>query len=205
MQNLADNNNTINVKYPFVRITGIWLILIGTVVVLATFVGGRYELNPFIFMFGYAISLYITELNSFVKKKYTLNGQFNTLQKKMAKYGDISLFPLMFIMGGSFIPSGDWRMVWLGTLLATGIHFLMFIPVHGRGMIYLSILCTILAITGILFKEIPFMAIGVLDGVVKIVFGVYLFFKYDTYLAKITSIIDGGMTDGRQQDENLSS
>ena len=64
MQNLADNNNTINVKYPFVRITGIWLILIGTVVVLATFVGGRYELNPFIFMFGYAIDRKSTRLNS---------------------------------------------------------------------------------------------------------------------------------------------
>lgn len=200
MQNFTYNNQTKKVKHPFVRITGIWLVLIGTVVVLATLVGGRYELNPFIFMVGYGISLYITEFNSFVKNKYILNGKLNTLQKKMAKYGDISLFPLMFVLGGSFIPSGDWRMVWLGTLLATGIHFLMFIPVHGPVMTYLSLICTILAITGIIFKEIPFMTIGFIDGILKIIVGLYLFLKYDIYLEKITSIVER-----RHEDENLSS
>jgi len=123
MQKLLGNNYNKTVKYPFARITGIWLVLIGSVIALATLVGGRFELNPYVFMGGYGISLYITEFYPYVKRKYTLKGELNALQKKMAKYGVISLFPLMFIMGGSFIPSGDWRMVWLGTLMATGIHF----------------------------------------------------------------------------------
>lgn len=184
MQNLLHNDYGKTVKYPLIRVIGIWLILIGLVITLATLVGGRFELNPFVFMGGYGISLYITEINTYVKRKYTLKNEFTTLQKKMSKYGDISLFPLTFIMGGSFIPSGDWRMVWLGTLMATGIHFLLFIPVHGRAMLYLSVLCTILSITGMFFKDIPFLVFGVLDGLVKIGFGVYLFFRYDAYLTK---------------------
>ena len=181
-------NNSITVKYPLVRVVGVWLVLIGSVITFSTLIGGRFELNPFVFMGGYGISLYITELNPYMKRKYTLNGKLDTMQKKMAKYGDISLFPLMFIMGGSFIPSGDWRMVWLGTLMATGIHFLLFIPVHGRIMLYLSVLCTILPIAGMFFKDIPFLAFGVLDGLVKIGFGLYLFLRYDTYLTKSSSV-----------------
>jgi len=191
MQNLLLNDYAKTVKYPLIRVIGIWLVLIGSVITLSTLVGGRFELNPFVFMGGYGISLYITELNPYVKRKYTLKGELNTLQKKMAKYGDISLFPLMFIMGGSFIPSGDWRMVWLGTLMATGIHFLLFIPVHGRVMLYLSVLCTIWPITGMFFKDIPFLVFGVLDGLVKIGFGVYLFLRYDSYLTKNALVGEG--------------
>ncbi|MBV1756459.1 MAG: hypothetical protein KMY55_01325 [Dethiosulfatibacter sp.] len=184
MKRLFDNNYNKTLSFPFIRVIGIWLILIGSVIVLATVVGGTFELNPFVFMGGYGLSLYITEFNPILKRKYTLEGELNTQQKKMSKYGDISLFPLMFIMGGSFIPSGDWRMVWLGTLIATGIHFLLFIPVHGRSMLYLSALCTILPIIGIVFRDIPFLVFGILDGVVKIGFGLYLFLRYEVYLAK---------------------
>lgn len=191
MQKLFLNEYAKTVKYPLIRVIGIWLVLIGSVITLATLVGGRFELNPFVFMGGYGISLYITELNPYVKRKYTLQGELNALQKKMAKYGDISLFPLIFIMGGSFIPSGDWRMVWLGTLIATGIHFLLFIPVHGRVMLYLSVICTIWLIAGIFFKEVPFLLFGVLDGLLKIGFGVYLFLRYDSYLRK-SALVDEG-------------
>ncbi|UNC92062.1 hypothetical protein HUE98_08110 [Candidatus Contubernalis alkalaceticus] len=164
--------------------------LIGSVLVLATLVGGSFELNPFVFMIGYGLSLYVTELNPYVKRKYSLKGEMNSLQKKMAKYGDISLFPLVFIMGGSFISSGDWRMVWLGTLLATGIHFLLFIPVHGRVMLYLSILCSIIPIAGIFFANTPFLVFGLLDGVVKISFGLYMFYRWEAYLAGNTSFAE---------------
>ena len=189
MKKNLGNNYVKTKKYPLVRVCGVWLVLIGSFIILATLVGGKFKLNPLVFMMGYGISLYITEFNPYVKRKYALKGRLNTEQKKMAKYGDISLFPLMFIMGGSFIPSGDWRMVWLGTLIATGIHFLLFIPVHGQVMLYISLLCTILPISGVVFKDIPFMVFGILDGVVKIGFGLYLFVKYDSYLAENISFV----------------
>lgn len=163
------------VYYPLLRVIGIWLMLIGTVIAIATLAGGRFELNPIVFMVGYGLSLYVTEFHPYVKKKYSLPGELSPFQKKMAKYGDISLFPLMFVMGGSFIPSGDWRMVWLGTLLATGIHFLLFIPVHGRIMLYLSLVCSAVAVSGMMLSNMPFLYFGLLDAGIKIAFGLYLF------------------------------
>lgn len=88
-----------------------------------------------------------------------------------------SKYPLIRVIG-----------IWLVLIgfvitLAT-IHFLLFIPVHGRVRLYLSVLCTILPITGIFFKDIPFLVFGILDGLVKIIFGLYLFLRYDAYLTK---------------------
>ena len=75
-------------------------------------------------------------------------------------------------------------MVWLGTLMATGVHFLLFIQVHGTAMLYLSNICTILPIAGVAFRDLPFLIIGVLDGAVKVLFGSYLFFRAESYLAR---------------------
>ena len=161
-------------EYPLVRVSGVWLLLIGTVIAVATLVGGRFELNPFVFMVGYGVSLFVTEFHPYVKTRFAGPGELNSFQKKMARYGDIYLFPLMFIMGGSFIPSGDWRMVWLGTLLATGIHFLLFVPVHGKPMAHLSLLCSTIALAGMLLSAVPFLYFGLLDGAVKMAFGIYL-------------------------------
>jgi hypothetical protein len=175
MSNISNNKSSGAVKYPFLRVTGIWLILIGSVIAIATLLGGRFELNPIVFMVGYGLSLVVTAFHPYLKTKYRLEGELNHFQEKMAGYGYISLFPLMFILGGSFIPSGNWRMVWLGTFLATGIHFLLFIPVHGSAMLYLSLTSSALAISGMVLSHLPFLYFGLLDGGIKIAFGIYLF------------------------------
>ena len=50
-------------------------------------------------------------------------------QNKIAKYSVFLLFILMFLLGGPFFATENWRLVWLGALLATALHF------------FLSILC----------------------------------------------------------------
>ncbi|RSK29117.1 hypothetical protein EJF36_20765 [Bacillus sp. HMF5848] len=157
------------------RLCGLWLVFIGGVIVLATVIGGPFVLNPFIFMIGYGVGIYLTDFNKWVQQKFT-DGDLSKFQLKMSKYGVMSLFPLMFMLGGPFIPSGDWRMVWLGTFLATGIHFFPFYYVHGKSMIYLAIVCSVLAIVGMFMKEIPFIYFGIMDGGVKTIFGIYLLF-----------------------------
>lgn len=166
-----------NIKLEFnaKRLCGLWLLIIGMVIVLATVVGGEFVLNPIVFTIGFGIGFYLTNFNKTIEAKLT-DGVSTRFQEKMAKIGLFSLFPLIFILGGSFIPSGDWRMVWLGTLLATGIHFLPFYFVHGKSMIYLSILTSVMAIIGMFSNEIPFLYFGLADGTIKTVFGVYLLF-----------------------------
>lgn len=154
---------------------GLWLHIIGAVIIAATLVGGEFVLNPIVFMIGFGLGFYLTNYNKSILTKFT-DGEFSKFQEKMSTIGVISLFPLIFILGGSFIPSGNWNMMWLGALLATGIHFLPFYFVHGKSMIYLAVACSILAIIGMLSKEIPFLYFGVADGIVKVLFGLYLLF-----------------------------
>ncbi|WP_207638011.1 DUF6609 family protein [Butyrivibrio sp. FC2001] len=42
-----------------------------------------------------------------------------------------ALFVLMFAIAGPFIPGWHWRQIWLGVLLATAIHLLLWFVVHG--------------------------------------------------------------------------
>ncbi|MGM0640351.1 MAG: DUF6609 family protein [Thermotogota bacterium] len=163
---------------PFIRLVGLWLMLIGIVILISLLIGGKFFLNPFVFMIGYSLSIYIVEFNVSIRKKFILKGELSKFQKKMSKYGDISLFPLIFIFGGSFIPTGDWRLVWLNVFLATGIHFLFFLPVNGKIMLYLSLLCTLNPLIGIIFDDTPFIIFGLLDFIIKFSFGIYIFIKH---------------------------
>ncbi|MFA9559474.1 DUF6609 family protein [Evansella sp. AB-rgal1] len=168
-------DKNVKLKFNGKRLCGLWLLIIGAVIIAATVVGGEFVLNPIIFMIGFGIGFYLTNYNKSILDRFT-DGEFSSFQEKMSSIGVLSLFPLIFILGGSFIPGGDWRMMWLGALLATGIHFLPFYFVHGKSMIYLAITCSVLAIIGMISIEIPFLYFGVADGIVKILFGIYLLF-----------------------------
>ena len=86
------------------------------------------------------------------------------------------LFPLMFVLAGSFFPMQNWRMIWLMTFLAVGIHFIPFYFVHGISMIGIAILCSANAVIGIFLPIIPFIVLAFIDGLIKIGFGIYLLF-----------------------------
>jgi hypothetical protein len=82
----------------------------------------------------------------------------------------------MFCFAGAFIPGWHWRMIWLGVLLATGIHFFLLFYVHGKSMIILGTICILIAILGYVFATVPFLYFGVADGITKIIFGTYMMF-----------------------------
>ncbi|MBX3001197.1 MAG: hypothetical protein KF893_21920 [Caldilineaceae bacterium] len=65
-------------------------------------------------------------------------------------------------------------MIWLGALLATAIHFIPFAAVHGRALLWLSIPLILNSIAGLLLPEIPFYVFGMLDGFIKLLFGMAL-------------------------------
>lgn len=157
------------------RLCGLWLLIIGTVIIAATVIGGKFIVNPIVFMIGFGIGFYLTNYNKTIHARFT-DGEFSKFQEKISSIGVFSLFPLIFFLGGSFIPGGDWRMVWLGTFLATGVHFLIFYYVHGKSMIYLAAACSIVAILGMLMKETPFIYFGMIDGMIKALFGIYLLY-----------------------------
>lgn len=167
------------------RSCGLWLVLIGMVLIIAILFENNFLVNPFIFLFGYYICFYIVNINKKIRKKLS-QGAFSKFQIKMIYISLVLLFVLMFFIAGSFIPRWNWRLIWLGVLLATGIHFFILYYVHGKTMIFLGLICTVISILGYVLPAVPFICFGVADGITKICFGVYmLFFSNPTRIEKI--------------------
>lgn len=162
-------------KYNDKRCCGLWFLIIGIVIIISAIFGGEQKINPVIFTVGFAIGFYISAINKKVLAKLSW-GELSKFQNNMAIFSIVILFPLMFILAGSFFPTQNWRMIWLGTFLAVGFHFFPFYFVHGISMIGIAVLCSANAIIGIFFPTIPFIIFAFIDGIIKVVFGIYLLF-----------------------------
>lgn len=86
------------------------------------------------------------------------------------------LFILMFLLGGPFFATENWRLIWLGALMATALHFFPYYFVHGKSMIFLGLICAINISVGYIFTDIPLEVIAYIDSAIKFVFGIYLLF-----------------------------
>jgi len=51
---------------------------------------------------------------------------------KIGNLAIVIMIVLASIFGAFFIPSMNFRMMWLGALLAAGLHLLLFYFVHGK-------------------------------------------------------------------------
>ena len=154
---------------------GLWLMLIGIVLIVSTVFGGKFLVNPFVFLAGYYACFVGVNVNKKLRKKLSQGG-ISKVQIRMIYISIAALFVLMFAIAGPFIPGWHWRQIWLGVLLATAIHFLLWFVVHGWSMIILGIVCIIISVIGYAFVDVPLYMIYLADAVVKIAFGAYLFF-----------------------------
>ena len=109
------------------RSCGLWLLLIGLVLAISLACGGDFYINPFVFMAGYYICFYIANINKKVRQHFS-NGKFSKFQIKIVYISIALLFILMFLIAGPFFAGGRWKFLWLGVLLATGLHFFILYP-----------------------------------------------------------------------------
>ena len=100
-------------------------------------------------------------------------GPISKFQIKMIFVSIAFMFFMMFCIAGPYIPSMNWRMIWLGVNLATGLHFSGFYFVHGKSMIALGMICPLLAVCGYIFADQTLVFL-IADAIVKLIFGVYL-------------------------------
>ena len=134
------------------RSCGLWLILVGAVLMISMAFGGKFLINPITFLLGYYVSFYIANINKKVRQKLS-QGKASKFQIKMIFVSIAFMFFMMFCIAGPYIPSMNWRMIWLGVNLATGLHFSGFYFVHGKSMIALGMICTLLAVCGYIFAD----------------------------------------------------
>ncbi|PZD93089.1 hypothetical protein DNH61_25250 [Paenibacillus sambharensis] len=157
------------------RSCGLWFIIIGLVITMATTFGGSFQVNPLIFIPGYIIGYYVSFGNRYIQNKLS-QGDSSLFQDKTGIIAVIFLGILIFLIAGPFIPGQNWRMVWLGAFLATGLHFFIFYYVHGKSMLVVGTLCSFISVVGMIMASIPFIYFGIADGAVKLGVGLYLLF-----------------------------
>ena len=154
---------------------GLWLIVVALVIALATLIGGKHIINMQVFSFGYIISFLSINMNKKLINKLS-TGNSTKFQNKVSLYSVILLFILMFLLGGPFFATENWRLIWLGALMATAIHFFPFYFVHGKSMILLGIVCSINIVIGYIYSDMSLSIIAYIDALIKLLFGLYLFF-----------------------------
>ena len=162
-------------EFNYKKSCGLWLIAIAIVIVIATLIGGKQIINMQVFSIGYMICFFSINMNKGLINKLS-TGSSTKFQKNISKYSVILLFVLMAFLGGPFFDTENWRMIWLGALLATALHFFPFYFVHGKSMIYLGIICTINIAVAYIFTDISLVLVAYIDAAIKFAFGVYLLF-----------------------------
>ena len=154
---------------------GLWLILIGIVLIVAVICGGEFFVNPFVFLIGYYACFFGVNVNKKVREKLS-QGDISKKQIKMIYFSIATLFILMFCIAGPFIPGWHWRKIWLCVRMATSIHFFLWFFVHGWSMVVLGIVCMLIVTMGYIFPDIPVSVICIADAMVKLICGIYLLF-----------------------------
>lgn len=168
-------NKDEKLEFNYKRACGLWLIVVALIISVATLIGGKQIINMQVFSIGYVISFFSINMNKKVLNRLS-SGSSNEFQNKIASYAIILLFVLMFLLGGPFFATENWRLIWLGALMATALHFFPYYFVHGKSMIYLGLICAINIFVGYFFTNIPLEVIAYIDSVIKFVFGIYLLF-----------------------------
>ena len=161
--------------FNFKKACGLWLMAVASVIAVATLIGGKQIINMQVFSMGYIASFFAINQNKTLLNKLS-RGSSSPFQKKVALYAVILLFVLMAILGGPFFATENWRLIWLGALMATALHFFPFYFVHGKSMIYLALVCAANIAVGYLFPNISMVVIAYVDAAIKFAFGAYLYF-----------------------------
>lgn len=155
------------------RLCGVWLVWIGVVLIMSIVFSGNQPVNQLIFYVGYGAGMGLIFGNKTIRQKLSF-GPPSEFQRKMTIFSIVLMFIFMFCLGGPFYATLDYKMIWLGVLMAVAIHFIPFSFVHGKSMIILSLCLMGIIILGYVDRTISFSIVGYLDASIKILFGLLL-------------------------------
>lgn len=153
-------------KYPRQKINGIWLIIAGIAMFLLLIKYNGYP-NVWPFAIVYVIGM-IWQLSPKTRERLAV-GPGTQAQKKWSNFSIILLVIFVFVIFQFF--ADDYRTCWLFIILAVGVHFLTFIPVHGKLMVFLSMTLIVNAFIGLVITNVSLDVFFVIDGLIKILFG----------------------------------
>jgi hypothetical protein len=158
--------------FPTIRVGGLWLIWIGLTITVATALAGNQGLHGPVFFLGFIAGVVGILLNRRLRERVGY-GQ-PAKEQRVAMWFAIGLQAVLFTILGQ-LHTLDTRTFWLVALLIVGVHFLPMARLHGPTAAILGGLCMLNAVVGLLVPSIPFLGLGIVDGLLKIVFGVWMF------------------------------
>jgi hypothetical protein len=166
---VSDSDNP-EVAYPMVRGGGLFLMLIGAGLICAIAFSGDALVDYTIFFVGVGVAT----ISLFAVRRLS-QGSPTRLQIG-ALISAIALEIILFAIMGRTLPPGTAEHVrWLWVSMIVGIHFLPMALCFGPRMLLLGGACIANAIMGLLIPQMPYEIFGLLDGFLKLGFGVWLF------------------------------
>jgi hypothetical protein len=155
--------------YPRQRVFGLFLCVVAAAVLLAIAFPYQGQPNGALFGLCYAVAFLGVMMNPFVRR-WMGGGPSSRVQQN---WSNVGLGVLAAGCAGSFLLlASNNRALWLALLLSVGVHFLFFVPVHGRLVGVLGLLVAANAAAGLVLGGIPLGVFFVVDGAVKLVAGV---------------------------------
>ena len=149
-----------------IRSGGLFVVFAGVGIVVGTFAGGAQAASRPIFFIATGIGLTLL----FALGDRLSYGSPSRTQL-VALYGAILLEILLFVALPVFLRTSSARVFWLWALVVVGVHFLPMGVAFGPAIGLLGGLCILNAGAGLLLSRVPFLVFGVVDGLLKMAFG----------------------------------
>lgn len=159
--------------YPTIRIGGLWFLWIGVVIILASLLTFGQTFNGPIFALGFILGIGGILINRRVRASLAFGE--TSKRQRTAMWAGVGLQAVLFIILANGFPNLDPRTFWLAALIIVGIHLFPFSLLHGPRAAFLGVLCIASAVLGVLLIGVPFWVFGVIDGVLKLLFGLWMF------------------------------
>ncbi|MGM0845693.1 MAG: DUF6609 family protein [Bacillota bacterium] len=157
-------------EYPSQRTCGVWLIYIGSLIIISALAAGELLIQPFLLGFGYFAGFVFILVLPFVNRKLAFgkNTKFQDKMDNLSVAGNV----LLCTACGLIIGFENLRLLWLCIFIAVGIHFFGFYFSQGKLMLLLGFLTILNGIMGLLMISIPFIVFALIDGGLKLLVGI---------------------------------
>ncbi|GMA07440.1 hypothetical protein GCM10025886_05910 [Tetragenococcus halophilus subsp. flandriensis] len=159
-------------RYNTQRVSGVWFLYIGVVIIISAIFGGNSIFNPYIFGFGFAIGYFLIFGLPFINNKLAY-GKNTKFQDRMDNF-TIIISLILVTLCGVLISFEDLRFLWLAVFIVMGLHFIGFYFSQGKIVLILGGLVTINGVLGLILPLVPFLIFAIIDGILKISFGIYM-------------------------------
>ena len=163
------NQATTRCVYPMVRSGGLFLVFISLGLISAIFFSGDALVNYTIFFVGIAVAT----ISLFAAKRLSFGSP--TRFQIVALVSAIGIEIMLFrVMGRTLPPGTDEHIRWLWVSIIVGAHFFPMALCFGPRMLLLGGACIANSVAGLLLVNMPYEIFGLLDGILKLGFGMWL-------------------------------